>query len=604
MIIPIGHEKTEVRRMPWITISLIVACCVLFVHTASVQREIEPRIEAAAGETLRYFQGHPYLELDARAEPILFTGMDEARRRKLIETLSGNLGPPRRASEREREQQKLDSMVESLLEQIDAHPFFRYGFVRDARGSRGWLSHMFIHIGLMHLIGNMFLLFLAGYIVEEVWGRPIFTGLYLSAGLASLFFFSFMSGGVSVPLVGASGAVSGVMGAFLVRYWSMRIRFWYWFMFIFRGTFSAPAWLMLPLWFANEVSSALLMDQLAPGTGGGVAHWAHVGGFAYGVGVALVMRVLDVEARYINPSIESKVTLASNPVIDQAQQLCGEGKADEAFDLLRDELRRDIQNYDASLALWDVACELGRARQVASAFVRLIRDDVQKGELDLALSRLKELEDRAPETEVDVVVLARLASGLASASRPGEAALAVTKALSGAGQSLPGPIALRLARSVSQRQGELAARAAQCGLSAPNLAPEVRAELESFVSKPASDGPELSEEKGMEFEMTSLVDDAPPVDPPMLSEEPPLDSPELAGGEIDLDASELLASDVGDDLALIDPAEQFQTELANSDDGSTGTPFELASTFDFSDESEEGGAGFLSAEALEEKPED
>jgi membrane associated rhomboid family serine protease len=602
MIIPIGHEKTEVRRMPWITIFLIVACCVLFVHTTSVQREIEPRIEAAAGETLRYFQGHPYLELDARAEQVLFTGMDEARRRKLIETLSSNLAPPKRAHERQGEQRKLDAMVESLLEQVDAHPFFRYGFVRDERGSRGWLSHMFIHIGLMHLIGNMFLLFLAGYIVEEVWGRPIFTGLYLSAGLTSLLFFSFMSGGVSVPLVGASGAVSGVMGAFLVRYWSIRIRFWYWFAFILRGTFSAPAWLMLPLWFANEVSSALLMDQLAPGTGGGVAHWAHVGGFAYGVGVALVMRVLDIEARYINPSIESKVTLASNPIIDQAQQLCGEGRADEAFDLLRDELRRDIQNYDASLALWDVACELGRARQVASAFVRLIRDDVQKGELDLALSRLKELEDRVPETEVEVVVLARLASGLAAAGRPNDAAMAVTKALSGAEQSLPGPIALRLARSVSHREGELAARAARCGLSAPNLAPELRVELEAMVSKPPSDEPYTSEEQPMVFEATSMAEDAPSAEPPMLSEEPPLDSPELEGDELDLGASELIAPDVGEDLALIDPAEEFQTELAESGEDSSATPFELASTFDFADESDEGSAGFL-AEELEEKPE-
>jgi hypothetical protein len=344
------------------------------------------------------------------------------------------------------------------------------------------------------------------------------------------------------------------------------------------------------------------MDQLAPGTGGGVAHWAHVGGFAYGVGVALVMRVLDIEARYINPSIESKVTLASNPIIDQAQQLCGEGRADEAFDLLRDELRRDIQNYDASLALWDVACELGRARQVASAFVRLIRDDVQKGELDLALSRLKELEDRVPETEVEVVVLARLASGLAAAGRPNDAAMAVTKALSGAEQSLPGPIALRLARSVSHREGELAARAARCGLSAPNLAPELRVELEAMVSKPPSDEPYTSEEQPMVFEATSMAEDAPSAEPPMLSEEPPLDSPELEGDELDLGASELIAPDVGEDLALIDPAEEFQTELAESGEDSSATPFELASTFDFADESDEGSAGFL-AEELEEKPE-
>jgi membrane associated rhomboid family serine protease len=598
MIIPIGHEQTEVRRMPWITISLIVACCALYVHTSSLQREIEPRIATAAEEALSYFQGHPYLELDERAGRILFGGMDAERRSRLIETLSANLGPPRRAEEREREQRKLDSMIESLFEQIDAHPFFRYGFVRGESGSRGWLSHMFIHGGLLHLIGNIFLLFLAGYIVEEVWGRPIFTGLYVSAGLASLCFFNVMSGTVSAPLVGASGAVSGVMGAFLVRYWFMRIRFWYWFGFIFRGTFSAPAWLMLPLWFANEIFSAVLMDQLAPGTGGGgVAHWAHVGGFAYGVGVALVMRILDVEARYINPSIESKVTLASNPVIDQAEKLRGEGRAEEAFDLLRDELRRDIQNYDASLALWDTACELDRARQVASAFTRVIRGDVQRSDHDLAFSRLKELEARAPETEVDVVVLARLASGLASADRPHDAAVTVEKAISGVEQSLPGPIALRLARAVSHRHADLAFRAASRGLAAPNLGPELRAELESIVAASGEEGTAALEEPPMELEATPLVKEATSEDPPMLSEQSPLESLELAGDELELEGSDLLAPDVEEDLALVDPA-----ELAESDEGSTATPFELASTFDFSDEADDGGTDFLTAEDPDEKP--
>ena len=86
-----------------------------------------------------------------------------------------------------------------------------------------------------------------------------------------------------IPLVGASGAIAGILGAFCVRLWKTDIRFAYFFMFGFRpffGTFHAKAWLMLPLWFANEVFQAYLMKSL--GVSDGVAYWAHVGGFMFG----------------------------------------------------------------------------------------------------------------------------------------------------------------------------------------------------------------------------------------------------------------------------------------------------------------------------------
>ena len=146
------------------------------------------------------------------------------------------------------------------------------------------ITYQFLHGGFLHLFGNLFFLFLAGPFIEDVWGRPVFAAFYLTAGALSALMFALRYPELDEPLIGASGAVAGVMGAFLVRYWKTRIRFLYFFIPFRPGTFTAPAWLMLPLWFARELVFAQAWDVASPGTGGGgVAHWAHVWGFAFGL---------------------------------------------------------------------------------------------------------------------------------------------------------------------------------------------------------------------------------------------------------------------------------------------------------------------------------
>lgn len=162
----------------------------------------------------------------------------------------------------------------------------RFGAGLECRfGGLRWatlFTSMFLHGSWMHLIGNMWFLWIFGNNVEDSMGHLRFLVFYLLTGLAAGGAHLLSAPGSPVPTVGASGAISGVMGAYLVLYPRARIFTLFVFVFVVR-VFPLPAWLILGEWFLIQVLSAAA-DPF-PGAGG-VAFWAHIGGFA--AGVALV----------------------------------------------------------------------------------------------------------------------------------------------------------------------------------------------------------------------------------------------------------------------------------------------------------------------------
>ena len=140
------------------------------------------------------------------------------------------------------------------------------------------LTSMFLHGGWLHLIGNMWFLWLFGNNVEDSMGRARYLVFYLLSGLAAAATQTFMNPSSAIPMVGASGAISGVMGAYIVLYPRVRVH-----MLIFLGFFitraAVPAYLMLGYWFLLQILGGL--PSLGDETGG-VAFWAHAGGFLAG----------------------------------------------------------------------------------------------------------------------------------------------------------------------------------------------------------------------------------------------------------------------------------------------------------------------------------
>ena len=142
------------------------------------------------------------------------------------------------------------------------------------------LSSMFLHGGWMHLIGNMWFLWLFGNNIEDSMTRPRFIAFYLLCGLGAALAQVLAEPASSVPMVGASGAISGVMGAYLVLYPKARVFTFVPLGFIFT-TIALPAWVMLIYWMALQIFGGLA--QSVAEEGGGVAFWAHIGGFVAGV---------------------------------------------------------------------------------------------------------------------------------------------------------------------------------------------------------------------------------------------------------------------------------------------------------------------------------
>lgn len=156
------------------------------------------------------------------------------------------------------------------------------------------LTSMFLHGSWFHLIGNMWFLWLFGNNVEDSMGRFRYVAFYLLCGLAAALTQTFLSPNSAIPMVGASGAIGGVMGAYIVLYPRVQIHMLI-FLFVFVTRIVVPAVWMLGYWFLLQLIGgwgSLGME------GGGTAFWAHVGGFAAGAVFVTVFRDPELVAEH------------------------------------------------------------------------------------------------------------------------------------------------------------------------------------------------------------------------------------------------------------------------------------------------------------------
>jgi membrane associated rhomboid family serine protease len=194
-----------------------------------------------------------------------------------------------------------------------------------------YLTHQFVHAGFFHLLGNMIYLFLFGACCEDIIGRVHFVAFYILSGVAAALTHVLMAPGhfnSEIPMGGASGAISGCIGGFLILLAATKIEF-KWVIFLWfrawNGEFFLPAWVVISFWFLEDAVS-MILRAMSHRHGGGVAFAAHVGGTLFGLGLMAVEKVrlkyypepeIEIEqdaVKVVTPALASHAMPAQGPV--------------------------------------------------------------------------------------------------------------------------------------------------------------------------------------------------------------------------------------------------------------------------------------------------
>jgi membrane associated rhomboid family serine protease len=419
--IPIGNENSTVRRLPWITFGIIALNVLIYYVTlpgnVSQQREImkegarleeclkqEPRL--LADEAVRknliqigIFSKHDAEEIERQVKA------NSRDSNQLTSWLSSADGAKAR--------EEFDRVFVSVTKALDASLWYKYGFAPNGK----WKIHQlitsaFLHADTMHLFGNMIFFFAVAFSLEDLWGRSTFTVFYL-LGAAMACFPGIVSPG-HVPGIGASGAISATMGAFLVRLPRTKIKLLF-FLFPFSLIYFAirkkglviklPGYIYLIAYFVAQI---LLwgIDKMS-GETSNVGYTVHIAGFAYGAMFAAVMKGVKAEELYINPKIEAKVSFAAPQAVSQALESLDRGEVAFAERKLKSHMVTNPNDVEAIMALIQVYQHTTNYDQLNIVYGRLIRHHLTNNDTEAALYAYDNLLSAFPDNKVEPRIPAR-----------------------------------------------------------------------------------------------------------------------------------------------------------------------------------------------------
>jgi membrane associated rhomboid family serine protease len=253
VVIPV-HDINPLRRTPWVTYGLILANVIVFLLTPGNSSSVSGASSLAQQCDQLAFYDH------YAAIPTELTHNDP-----LNEVASGDVGSNAQGSG-------------CVVEKPTYHksPFLSA------------ITSQFLHGGWLHLLGNMLFLMIFGNNVEDRFGRIRFLLFYLASGVVAAYGFALADPNSHETLIGASGAIAGVLGAYLVLY--PRARVWSLVPFLFFIPLRLPAWLVLGFWFVLQWAYA---SGAAVSSAGDVAYLAHVFGFMFGFLIAVAVRQIS-----------------------------------------------------------------------------------------------------------------------------------------------------------------------------------------------------------------------------------------------------------------------------------------------------------------------
>ncbi|MEK6325222.1 MAG: rhomboid family intramembrane serine protease [Acidobacteriota bacterium] len=414
--IPIGNENSTVRRVPWITFSIMALNVVIFYVTlpvvagqqdemmklgTSMEQFVKQHQELLADENVRKKLAEigviSKLESDAIAEQLKKSPEIAAQYKEWLSS-----------TEAQNQRYELDQKLAEFKNAVQESLWYKYGLAPNGN----WKLHQlitaaFLHAGSLHLFFNMIFFFAIAFSLEDLWGRGVFLSFYL-LGAAAACIPSLVSP-AAVPSIGASGAISATMGAFLFRLPRTKIKLCcipvftpIWWLRLLCGrkklVVMAPGYIYLASYFVAQVVSWYL-DKKA-GSVSNVGYSIHIAGFVFGAGFALMMKLTKYEELHINPKIEAMVSFSAAPAVTLALEALDKGDAVMAERKLRAHLAKQPNDTNAMLAAIQVFQQTSNFDRLNTMYARLIRQHLTSGDKEAALYAYDSLLSAFPDDNV------------------------------------------------------------------------------------------------------------------------------------------------------------------------------------------------------------
>jgi membrane associated rhomboid family serine protease len=374
MMIPVTHENMRGRRWPWVTTIIIGLNVLIFLLTIGpLTGEFRQMSQISLHLVLLSAKyPHAHLTPDAaalvadfqRQYPVAYKELSGPRQ-MVFDQFDVEL---QRGEWTDTDIEAEATRLGAALTQFEHDSFaWTYAYHSYRPTVISFLSWNFLHGGWSHILFNMWFLWLAGAILEDTWGRIAYPVFYMICGIAAV-----VVQGAVFPesfrlCVGASGAIAGLMGAFLARFPATKIKMLWLWGFVgklrslkvmpdarlhadqderprwIRPYYLVPAYVLLPLWLVIQVFWGALATT---GVDGGIAYWAHIGGFAFGMLGAVILRTTGLE-KAADQAIEAKVSWTADPHIVRATEHMGTGDFDGAVTEMQQLIKEQPDSIEA-----------------------------------------------------------------------------------------------------------------------------------------------------------------------------------------------------------------------------------------------------------------
>jgi len=408
MIFPVGPEDSDLRSAPYITFTLLGICLIVFLVGSWINSSV--RVRSAYEEAIEYYGSHRYLDI-----PL---GLSLFMAEK-------GLDPAKTISQDDREQEKPNSF-DLLMEQQDnliamveladqkkivSYVYFhKWGFAPGDSPPISWITHLFVHMNLLHFLVNMLILYVAGTVVEDRLGQIVYPVFFLFCGLATAAVFGLQYPEHGLAWIGCGGATAGILGAFLFNFWKKRIRIAL-LLGKFSDTYPVPAWTLLPLWLLAHGLMFLTMKRLSANLAGtATAVLPLVFGLGLGGLIAFLLAVTGIEKKLYPEIIDPEAE--KDHLSREALKQEGLGNPAVALEVWRVAAREQPENLAVLQNYWRVALSIKRPADVTQAGLKLLRLNVGANDTKMAYMRFGEILNVVPEAKLPVSVTNRLAEVL------------------------------------------------------------------------------------------------------------------------------------------------------------------------------------------------